>query len=408
MDSASEGPPRTRCSPPEDWTDARVLITDDEPNVRTACRFLLEADGIACDEAVDGLQALKAATTCSYDAVILDVDMPRLKGPEVCRRLRVADPSSHLKIIMVSGRATPDEMALMLSAGADDYLGKPFTAIQLQQRVKAALRRKGQQDCADRLNSELQLVNRGLEQAAGGRARNLNVDEARETLVRGLAKLAECRDLETGSHLLRLRHYSVCLAEELAETPGVGDGPIDQAFIDLLGCCAPLHDIGKVGLPDHILRNPGRLDQDERRVMETHTLIGYEALKSLLDRSGFAVDLLAMGMDIARHHHERFDGSGYPDRLAAGQIPLAARVVAICDVYDALRSRRVYKAAMPHDEVVRAMSNPADGSFDPHLLRLFLRSSHRFERIFADFENDADCSAGDLGRGGGDQRIGAA
>jgi HD-GYP domain-containing protein (c-di-GMP phosphodiesterase class II) len=157
---------------------------------------------------------------------------------------------------------------------------------------------------------------------------------------------------------------------------------IDANFIQMLECCAPLHDIGKVGLPDHILLKPGKLDNDERIIMQAHTIIGADTLKTVLQQHGSAVAFLQMAIDIARHHHERFDGTGYPDKLSGNAIPLAARIVSIYDVYDALRSRRVYKPALSHRAAIQVMTEASPGQFDPALLRVFQRCAPQFERIF--------------------------
>ena len=248
-----------------------------------------------------------------YDLVLSDIDMPEMTGPEVCRHLRENPPSPHLKIIMMSGRATSDEMARMLLNGADDYLSKPLSIVQLQSKVKAALCLKDAQDRADQLNSHLLAVNHELEQTLT--ASHSDMVHARNGLVRALAKLVEYREGETGSHLLRMEHYCRCLAEEAAKEPAFA-GLIDANFIELLVCCAPLHDIGKVGLPDHILLKPGKLDADERLLMQTHTTTGSDTLKAVMKQHGSALAFLQMAADIVRHHHERYDGEGYPDGLA--------------------------------------------------------------------------------------------
>jgi response regulator RpfG family c-di-GMP phosphodiesterase len=283
---------------------------------------------------------------------------------------------------MMSGRATPDEMAIMLLNGADDYLTKPLSAVRLQSKVKAAIRLKDAQDRADLLNSHLLAVNRELEQTLS--ASNSDLVHARNGLVRALSKLVEYREGETGSHLLRMEHYSRCLAEEAAKCPAFA-GQIDLNFIELLVCCAPLHDIGKVGLPDHILLKPGKLDADERLLMQTHTTTGADTLKAAMEQHGSTLAFLQMATDIIRHHHERFDGDGYPDRLAGNDIPLAARLVAICDVYDALRSRRSYKPSLSHAAAIQVMTRVSGGQFDANLLHPFQSCAHHFERIFREF-----------------------
>jgi response regulator RpfG family c-di-GMP phosphodiesterase len=272
-------------------------------------------------------------------------------------------------------------MANMLLAGADDYLTKPFSLVQLKSRIHTALRLKDAQDHSDLLNRHLLKINSQIEQNLI--ARDCDLVHSRNALVLALAKLVEQRDTETGAHLLRVQRYSRCLAEQAAGLPGFA-AQIDRNFIEMVECCAPLHDIGKVALPDHILMKPGKLTPDERVQMQTHTTIGADTLKEVADQHGGAVAFLQTAIEIARHHHERFDGKGYPDRLVGNDIPLAARLVAIADVYDALRSRRVYKPAMSHSVVVQMMVEASVGQFDPALLRLFAQSADRFEKIFQD------------------------
>jgi putative two-component system response regulator len=358
----------------------QILVVDDEPDIRRLCRYVLEAeDGPQCDEAADGAAALEMIAAKRYDLVLSDIDMPKMKGPELCRRLRETPPYPHLKIVMMSGRASSDEMAKMLLNGSDDYITKPISIVQLQSKIKAALHLKVAQDRTDLLNSHLLAVNHELERTLS--AGNIDLVHSRNGLMRALARLIESRENKTGSHLLRMEKYSRCLAEEAARAPAFA-GQIDANYIDLLMCCAPLHDIGKVGLPDHILLKPGKLDPDEHLLMQTHTTIGAESLKAVMQEHGSALVFLQMAADITRHHHERFDGDGYPDRLAGHNIPLSARLAAICDVYDALRSRRIYRPALSHSAAVQVMTKLSIGHFDPDLLPVFDRSVHHFEQIF--------------------------
>jgi response regulator RpfG family c-di-GMP phosphodiesterase len=366
----------------QETTESRahqVLVVDDEPGIRGFCRHGLQAEGIRCEEAASGVVGLEAVRAEPFDLVVLDVDMPEMGGLEVLQRLREAPPCPNLKVIMVSGHCTSDEMARMLLAGADDYLTKPFSLVQLQGRVKAALRLKDAQDRSEMLNKQLLAINAQQERTLG--ARDSDLVHARNALVLALAKLVEHRANETGAHLTRLQRYCRCLAEEAAATATFA-GQIDPAFIDLVVCCAPLHDIGKLGLPDHILLKPGKLTHDERILMQAHTTIGADTLKEVAEQHGFARVFLQMAIEITRHHHERYDGTGYPDQLVGSAIPLGARLVAIADVYDALRSRRVYKPALSHTSTVQLMTEASAGHFDPALLLAFQRCAPRFERIF--------------------------
>jgi response regulator RpfG family c-di-GMP phosphodiesterase len=364
---------------PEGARVYRVLIVDDEPGVRKVCRYALDSEEIVCEEAGNGALALEALRRKPYDLVLLDIDMPEMNGREVVRRLREEPPSPHLKVIMLSGRASADELAQMQLAGVDDYLTKPPSRLQLSGRVRAALRLKDAQDRSGALNQQLLAMNQELERNL--QARSSDLIHARNGLALALAKLVECRDGETGAHLQRLQHYCRCLAEEAANGQAFAE-QIDTTFIENLVSCAPLHDIGKVGLPDHILTKAGKLDREERLIMQTHTVIGGDTLKAVAEQHGPAMGFLRMAVGIARHHHERFDGQGYPDRLADADIPLAARLVAVADVYDALRSRRSYKPALSHAAALELMLGGAGTQFDPALLHAFQRCAPRFERIF--------------------------
>jgi response regulator RpfG family c-di-GMP phosphodiesterase/serine/threonine protein kinase len=357
----------------------RVLIVDDDELLRALCRTALQSEGLRCEEATDGLSGLEAAQAAPFDLILLDIHMPGLNGDEVCRRLRANPPHPHVKIILFSGESACDDMAQMLLAGADDYLAKPFSLTQLRSRVHVALRLKEAQERSDLLNRHLLTVNAELEQNLT--ARDSDLVHARNALLLALAKLAENRHGESDAHLVRLQRYCRCLAEEAAALPTF-TAQIDAHFIQMLECCVPLHDIGNVGLPDHILLHPGKLTPDERIIMQSHTLIGAETLHEVARQHGSAVAFLNMAVDIVRHHHERWDGTGYPDRLAGSAIPLAARLATLADVYDALRSRRVYKPALAHSVAVRMIADNSPGQFDPALLAVFQRCAPRFERIF--------------------------
>ncbi len=372
-----------RAAPSQAASDAaanhNILIVDDEAQVRSFGQYALRSEKVRCDHAEDGLLGLEAVRTKPYDLVLLDIDMPRMKGTDVCRHLRENPPSPHLKIIMMSGRATSDELAEIMMAGADDFLTKPLSVVQLRARVRAALRLKNAQDRSDLLHQNLLAFNAELERTLSDRDSDLV--HARNTLVLALAELVGCRDSETGAHLFRLQHYCRTLAQEARQIPAFAS-TIDENFVRMLECCAPLHDIGKAGLPDHILLKPGKLDADERLLMQTHTTMGADTLQKIAKRHGFARAFLEMGIELSRSHHERFDGKGYPDQLAGDEIPLAARILAITDVYDALRSRRVYKPALSHDTTLHMMLQESPGHFDPSLLHAFQRCAPDFERIF--------------------------
>ncbi|MBA4064625.1 MAG: hypothetical protein C0501_13110 [Isosphaera sp.] len=361
---------------------SRVLVVDDQPDIRRLCRVALVADGFVCDEAGAGPDAVAKAAAAPYDLVLLDVDLPGFGGEEVLRRLRRQPPSPHLKVVMFSGQADGDELSRILLAGADDFLTKPFSMTQLRARVKSALRLKDAQDRSDGLNRDLMTLTAELEQTLEDRDGELV--RARNGLVLALAKLVEHRSAETGQHLMRLQRYCRVLAEEAAARPAFAP-LLDANFVHCLEDAAPLHDIGKAALPDYVLNKPGPLDPNERVVMQAHTTIGADTLREVARRHPFATGFLHTAIDIARSHHERWDGAGYPDRLAGDRIPLAARLLAVADVYDALRSRRVYKPGLSHTTAVLTMTEGPPGHFDPALLEVFGGCADQFDRIFREF-----------------------
>jgi response regulator RpfG family c-di-GMP phosphodiesterase/serine/threonine protein kinase len=359
---------------------ARALIVDDEPSVRLLHRAILQTIGCHCEDADDGATALAKAANTSFDVILLDVRLPDMDGYEVCRRLRERSTQPHTKVVIVSGAGDHNELSESLPRGADDYLVKPFEPQQMRAKVLHALRLKEAQDRSLYLAEQLREVNRQLEQSL--EARGADVRRAHNALLFTMAKMAESRDGETPGHLHRLQCYSCVLAKEAAGgSPWAG--LVNDCFLAELERCVPLHDIGKLGLPDGILLKPGALTSTERLLVETHPAIGDRILDALGREHGAAMEFLGMARAIVRHHHERWDGRGYPDRLAGDAIPAAARVVAVADVYDALRRERLHKPAMPHHDAVRVLFASA-GQFDPTLLDALSRCAHEWERIYRD------------------------
>lgn len=357
----------------------RVLVVDDSATTRQFCAFTLQDEGICCDQAASGPEALTVLGSRAYDLVLTDWNMTGMTGLELCQALRRNPPSANLKIIVFSAEVTDDDVAQVLEAGADDYLTKQFSPVQLIARVKGALRLKESQDRADLLNRHLLHCNQQLEQNLT--AQHSDLVQVRNALVLGLVDLVSFRDQENVAHVVRLQAYCRCLAEEAAKLPSFA-GQIDASFIQMLECCAPLHDIGKAGLPDNVLMKATDLTVEERLMMQSHTTLGADTLHKVAQRQGSPVAFLQMAIDIARSHHERYDGKGYPDRLAGNQIPLAARILAIGDMYDGLRSRRTYKPALAHHAAMQVMLEGASGQFDPLLLQAFQSCAPRWDQIF--------------------------
>jgi putative two-component system response regulator len=197
----------------------------------------------------------------------------------------------------------------------------------------------------------------------------------------GMAKMAEAGDGETPGHLQRMQRYTLVLAENIADSPD-WDGVVNRVFLDQLERCVPLHDIGKIGLPEQILLKPGKLTPEERSLMETHTIIGDRMLEAIRHEYGNSLQFLGIASAIVRSHHERYDGAGYPDHLSGEAIHAAARLTAVADVYDALRRRRAHKPALTHAEAVVVITEQSGGQFDPALVSAFERCADEFEQIF--------------------------
>ncbi|HTU17091.1 MAG TPA: protein kinase [Gemmataceae bacterium] len=363
----------------------RALIVDDELPIRMLHRVILQSLNVDCVEAKDGASALAAAMSTGvnggpFDLVLLDLGLPDMDGYEVCRRLRERSSNQSLKIIVVSGRGDQNELAEALPRGADDYIPKPFEPRQLLAKVGHVLRMKDAQERIHMLTEQLMLTNQQLQQSLESRGED--VRRAHDALLFTMAKMAESRDGETPGHLRRLQLYTRVLAQQVARRPP-WVGLVDERFLEQMERCVPLHDIGKIGLPDNVLLKPGKLTPSERALVETHPLIGDRILEVLGREHGHSLEFLGMARAIVRHHHERFDGHGYPDRLAGDAIPASARIVAVADVYDALRRVRQYKAAMSHEKAIEVISN-SPGQFDPTLVSALSQCAGEWEHIYRD------------------------
>jgi len=358
----------------------RVLVIDDEMPIREFCRHALRQEGYECEVVDCSAQGLALLSSKSFDLVLLDWNLPDMEGPEVVERIRQLPLSRHLKIIMISGRISGEELSQALLRGADDYLCKPFSLQEMLSRVKSALALKDAQEALEAMVAYLTEANARLEQSLTGVRGDLL--QLRSTLVQTLALAINYRDPTARRHHQRMPRYARRLAEVASTLPAFAE-QIDDHFIRRLETAIPLHDLGKVGLPDHIRFKDTLLSSEERLLMQTHTLIGYEILTEMAQQNeGNIFDFLRMAAEIARHHHERFDGTGYPDRLAGKAIPLAARIAAICDTYDALCSPRPYRPALPHDAAVQMILNNSPGHFDPDLLVAFEKVAPDFALIF--------------------------
>ncbi|MEQ9410776.1 MAG: response regulator [Fuerstiella sp.] len=326
-----------------------VLVVDDESISRRAIAHTLSEEGYRVTTAEDGREALSLLREHSHQLVVSDWRMPIMDGIELCRAIRAADMRRYIYFIMVTARNRPIDSISGFAVGADDFMAKPFNHSELIMRVNAG--------------------------------RRIVELETSQTTIFTLAKLAESRDPETGAHLERVRAYCRALATQLRTFPEFTDQITDE-FIRLIFRTCPLHDIGKVGIPDAILLKPGKLTPDEFDVMKTHTLLGAETLNAALQEFPNA-KFLRMARDIALTHHEKYDGSGYPQGLSGTEIPLCGRIVALADVYDVMTSRRVYKQAIGHAEAVAIIMKERGRHFDPAVVDAFLEVETAFRAIYS-------------------------
>lgn len=347
----------------------RLILVDDDPSVRTLIAKLLSDEG-ELRSVESGEMALAAMSESPADIVLLDIHLPGINGYETCRRLKedLRARGKHAHVIIVSVNSSPQELASAFDAGADDYIVKPFDANELRSRVRLHL-------CLldttrNAVVAERQAAQYHTELQRLSLIRTSELVEAQEMTVLALAKLVEARDRETGNHLMRIRAYCQCLANEMQRS-GPYASRIDEEFLQDLYRSSPLHDIGKVAISDQILLKPGRLTEGEFESMKVHTVVGAEVLKQAAAEYACG-RFLKMASEIARCHHERFDGLGYPDGLAGEEIPLSARIVSVADVYDALTSDRPYKRAWAPARARQVIEQEAGRFFDPIVVSAFL------------------------------------
>jgi putative two-component system response regulator len=342
---------------------SRVLIVDDAPeNIRILVESLKSCYIIMF--ATDGESSLRLAhNDPPPDIILLDVIMPRMNGYEVCQMLK-DDPATHdIPVIFITSQNDESDEALGLELGAVDYISKPFRSSLVMNRVANQLELKRHRDRLDELVRE----------------RTHEITVIKEVTIEALATLAEWRDPETGSHIKRTQNYVRSLAQALRANPEYAD-QFDDETIELFYQSAPLHDVGKVGIPDSILLKPGFLNDEEFAIMKTHTTRGRDALAAAERKLG-GNSFLRLAREIAYGHHERWDGKGYPQGLAGNVTPLPARLMAVADVYDALTSKRVYKPALPHEEALDIIVQGRGTHFDPDIIDALLSVQKDFQNI---------------------------
>jgi putative two-component system response regulator len=317
-----------------------------------------------------GRLALAAAAQKPPDLILLDVSMPEMDGYEVCRRLRSNAALASIPVIFLSALGATEDKLAGFRSGGFDYVTKPFESEEVRARIETQFKIRDLQAAVERHNQELKQVVK--EQV-------LEIAAAQMATILALAKLAESRDVATGKHLERVQVLCRLLAVEVRNCPKYSGGITDDYVNDIFHA-SPLHDIGKVAIPDSVLLKPGALTTDEFAVMKTHTTHGAQTLEFVLEKHP-ANGFVRMGIEIARSHHEKWNGSGYPGKLAGDAIPLSARIMAVADVYDALRSQRCYKEAKPHEESCDIILEGSGNSFDPAVVRAFCNVQESFRQV---------------------------
>jgi putative two-component system response regulator len=348
-----------------------VLIVDDTPDNLALLSSLLRG-AYRTKVATDGQKALQiAAADDPPDLILLDVMMPGMSGYEVCRLLKANSRTSDIPIIFLTARAEVEDEQRGFELGAVDYITKPISAPIVLARVKTHLQLK-------RVGDFLKNKNEFLEQEVARRTREINTIQ-NVTMV-AMGSLAETRDNETGNHIRRTQYYVKVLADRMKDHPQFKEY-LTLETIELLYKSAPLHDIGKVGIPDHILLKPGKLTVEEFDTMKTHTTIGRNAIMAAEKRLDSPTSFLRLAREIAWTHHEKWDGTGYPQGLSGDETPLSGRLMGLTDVYDALISKRVYKPAFSHEKAVSIIQEGSGSHFDPDIVEVFLDIPDRFIEI---------------------------
>lgn len=360
-----------------------VLIVDDTQQVRTVIRRFLTAENLEVMEADSGEMMDRVLEIKIPDIIILDIMLPKEDGLSILRRLKQNEATMEIPVIMVSGLGEVEIVAQALEDGATDYMTKPICSKRLKARMK---------NCRDTIRlrqlereQKLQLEERNSFLKRRVERQMENLKHSHKGTIFALSKLAESRDPETGEHLERLQEYCRAICHGLKDA-GHYTNTLSEQFIENLAAASPLHDVGKVGIPDSVLLKPGRLTKEEFDIMKTHAQLGADCLMAASEHCGNN-PLIEMGIEIAQFHHEKWDGSGYPTGLSGECIPLSARILALGDVYDALTSKRVYKDAFSHEKSRDIIVEGRGQHFDPKVVDAFLAVEDQFRKIRQTFSD---------------------
>ncbi len=353
-----------------------ILIVDDTPDNITLLTSLL-GEQYKNKVATNGIKALKIATTGTPpDLILLDIMMPEMDGYEVCRRLKEDAITKDIPIIFLTARTQEGDETMGFELGAVDYITKPIAPPILMARVHTHLALQSARKSVEHQNEI-------LEEQVEQRTRQLS--SLQGAIIIAMASLAETRDNDTGHHIRRaqlyIRELALCLKER-----GEFSDQLDDKYVTMVYKSAPLHDIGKVGVPDRILLKPGPLTPEEFEEMKKHTIYGRDAIIAAEKNLSEPESFLVIAREIAHHHHEKWDGTGYPDGLSGEQIPLCARLMALVDVYDALISKRIYKEPISHEDAMAIIKKGRGQHFDPAVVDAFMERQAAFAAIAEEFD----------------------
>lgn len=355
-----------------------ILVVDDTPdNITLLCSLL--GDQYRNKVATNGVKALQIAESEPQpDLILLDIMMPQMDGYEVCGRLKANPKTQHIPVIFLTAKSQEGDETKGFELGAVDYITKPIVPPILMARVQTHL-------ALEDARKYLARQNEHLEEEVEHRTRQLAA--LQDAIITAMASMAETRDNETGHHIRRTQHYIKELAKSLSRNPEY-TGVLTDKFVDILYKSAPLHDIGKVGVPDRILLKPGPLTAEEFEEMKKHTLYGRDTIIAAEKNLDEPANFLLVARDIAYSHHEKWNGTGYPQGLSGTEIPLSARLMALVDVYDALTTKRIYKDAIPHPEAAKIILDGKGSHFDPDVIDAFLEVQDQFASIAEKFSEE--------------------
>lgn len=354
-----------------------ILIVDDNNINRKILNDLIVIMGHTPIMAENGLYALSRLENQACDLVLLDIRMPEMDGYQVLKYMKNDPGLCHIPVIMISALSNMDNVVSCIESGADDYMVKPFVHAILRARIDACLGKKQMRDKESQYQDQIESFNLELQNRVSKQVSEITA--AQRATIFAMAKLAESRDPETGEHLLRIREYVKIICQQLRLLPKY-ETIIDDNYIENIYAASPLHDIGKVGISDSILLKPGKLTVEEFNAMKAHTNIGAETLKEV-NRLHPGNDFVRIGIEIAASHHEKWDGTGYPDGLAGENIPLVGQILALSDVYDALTSKRCYKEAFSHARSLEIIVDSRGKHFGPDVVDSFVKAEKDFVSI---------------------------